>query len=74
MWQSPLYLELATREKMRELDRAAESALSATRLKPVRPGCLRRSLARRLVSLGHHLDPHADGQAQPNGRPRLASR
>ena len=74
MWDAPLYLEYAGRERMRELAQATERVRFRARVQPSRPGGLRRSLARRLVSLGLHLDPQAASPAIPNSRPRLASR
>jgi len=74
MWDSPLYLEYITDERMGELARTTERARSLGRLQPSPPCGLRRRLARRLVSLGLHLDPQAAGPAVPNGRARLASR
>ena len=74
MWDSPVYLEYAGRERMKELAQATDRGRVRARLQPSRPCGLRRSLARRLVSLGLHLDPQAGSPAAPNGRPRLASR
>jgi hypothetical protein len=74
MWDSPVYLEYAGRERMKELARATNRDRIRARLRPSRPCGLRRGLARRLVSLGLHLDPHATTPTAANGRPRLASR
>lgn len=74
MWDSPVYLEYAGRERMKELAQAVDRDRVRARLQPSRPGGLRRRLARRLVSLGLHLDPQAAVPTTPNGRPQLASR
>ena len=83
MWDAPLYLEYAGREKMRELARQVRSARPEARLQPSRPCGLRRNVARRLVSLGLYLDPQArlpEGHSGHyvsrgrGGRTRLASR
>jgi hypothetical protein len=74
MWESPLYLEYASRERIREVARETESACLKARLQPSRPCGLRRRLARRLVSLGLRLDPHAAGSSASGGRARLAPR
>jgi hypothetical protein len=72
MWEAPLYLEYASRERMREVARETQSACLKARLQPSRPCGLRRRLARRLVSLGLRLDPHAAGSSASGGRARLA--
>ena len=74
MWEAPLYLEYASRERMREVARESLGACLKTRLQPSRPCGLRRRLARRLVSLGLYLDPHAAGLLPSGGRGRLAHR
>jgi hypothetical protein len=81
MWDAPVYLEYAGRERVKELGREAERISSQTKLRPSRPCGMRRHLARRLVSLGLYLDPQArlpDGQSGGHvarrGRTRLASR
>jgi hypothetical protein len=72
MWEAPLYLEYASRERMREVARETQSACLKARLQPSRPCGLRRRLARRLVSLGLRLDPHAAGSSASGGRARVA--
>jgi len=74
MWDAPLYLEYASRERMREVARESLGACLKARLQPSRPCGLRRRLARRLVSLGLYLDPHAAGPLPSGGRGRLAHR
>jgi hypothetical protein len=74
MWEAPLYLEYASRERMREVARETQSACLRARLQPSRPCGLRRRLARRLVSLGLYLDPQAAGSSTSGGRARLAPR
>lgn len=74
MWEAPLYLEYASRERMKELAQAADRAGLRARTRASPPCGLRRRVARRLVSLGLHLDPQAAGPPAPNGQPRLASR
>jgi hypothetical protein len=72
MWEAPLYLEYASRERMKEVARETQSACLKARLQPARLCGLRRRLARRLVSLGLYLDPHAAGSSTSGGRDRLA--
>jgi hypothetical protein len=72
MWEAPLYLEYASRERMKEVAREAESACLKARLQPSRLCGLRRRLARRFVSLGLYRDPHAAGSSASGGRGRLA--
>ena len=72
MWEAPLYLEYASRERMKEVARETQSACLKARLQPSRVCGLRRRLARRLVSLGLYLDPHAAGSSTSGGRGRLA--
>jgi hypothetical protein len=72
MWDAPLYLEYVSRERMGEAAREAQSACLKARLQPSRPCGLRRRLARRLVSLGLHLDPLAAGPPASGSRARLA--
>ena len=78
MWDAPLFMEYASRERIKELSRLARSSRPGPRPEPThrpsRPGGLRRRLARRLVSLGLYLDPQAYGPASSSGRPRLAHR
>jgi hypothetical protein len=74
MWEAPLYLEYASRERMRDVARETQSACLKARLQPSRPRGLRRRLARRLVSLGLRLDPQAAGSLASGGRARLVSR
>jgi hypothetical protein len=78
MYDAPLFMEYACRERIKDLSRLAESSRPRPRTapthRPARPGGLRRRLARRLVSLGLYLDPQAGGPASSNGRPRLAHR
>ena len=72
MWEAPLYLEYASRERMKDVARETESACLKARLQPSRLCGLRRRLARRLVSLGLRLDPHAGGSMPSGDRGRLA--
>jgi hypothetical protein len=76
MWEAPLYLEYASRERMKEVARETQSACLKARLQPSRLCGLRRRLARRLarrlVSLGLYLDPHAAGSSASGGGGRLA--
>lgn len=73
MWDTPLYLEYASHERMSELDRVTKRAQARARARVSRPCGLRRSLARGLVCVGLHLDPQAAQPPAHNGRPRLAS-
>jgi hypothetical protein len=74
MWEAPLYLEYASRERMREVARETQGACLRARLQSSQPCGLRRRLARRLVSLGLYLDPHAAGSLASGGRARPAPR
>jgi hypothetical protein len=74
MWDAPLYLEYASRERMRELARETESACLKTRLELSRPCGLRQRLARRLVFWGPYRNPRAAGSLPSGGRARLAPR
>ncbi len=74
MWDSPLYLEYAGRERIRELAAQAESARPEARFRTSQACGVRRHLARHLVSLGLRLDPQADVFVGANGRPHLAPR
>lgn len=74
MWDSPLYLEYAGRERIRELTSQAESARPAARAGASHACGVRRHLARSLVLLGLYLDPQADVFVGGNGRPHLAPR
>ena len=56
MWYSPLYLEVYSRERQRELSgQLARCRLAEEYQRPLRPRW-RRSLARRLASLSLRLD------------------
>jgi hypothetical protein len=74
MWDSPLFVEYATRERVRELTLEAERISLERSLRPPQPRGLRRRLARGLNFLGLHLDPQTSGPASPTSRPRLAPR
>jgi hypothetical protein len=74
MWDSPLYLEYAGRERIRELAAQAASARPKASLRTSQACGVRRHLARRLVSLGLYLDPQADVFAGANSRPHPAPR
>lgn len=74
MWDSPLYVEYAARERMRELTSEAQRVSLETTLQTPRPRGLWRRLARGLISLGLHVDPQVSGPASPTRRPRLAPR
>jgi hypothetical protein len=72
MWEAPLYLEYASRERMKEVARETESACLKARLQPSRLCGLRRRLARGFVSLGLYQDPHGAGSSASGSRGRLA--
>jgi hypothetical protein len=72
MWDSPLYLEYAARERMRDLAAEAQRLSLETTLQPRRARGLRRRLARGLIFLGLRLDPQLSGPAPATGRPGLA--
>jgi len=74
MWDSPLYLEYAGRERIRELAALAASSRPEARLRTSQACGMRRHLARSLVSLGLYLDPQADVFVGANGRPHPAPR
>jgi hypothetical protein len=74
MWDSPLYVEYAAREGMRELTSETQRVSLETTLQPPRPRGLWRRLARGLISLGLHRNLKASGPASPISRPRLAPR
>jgi hypothetical protein len=74
MWDSPLYMEYATRERMRELAVEADRLSLERSLQQPRLHWLRRRLARGLIFLGLRLDPEVSGPPSPTSRPRLAPR
>jgi len=74
MWDSPLFVEYATRERVRELTLEAERISLERSLQPPQPRGLRRRLARGLISLRPRLDHQASDPASANSRPRLAPR
>jgi hypothetical protein len=61
MWDSPLYVEYAARERMRELTSEAQRVSLETNSQAPRPHGLRRRLVRGLISLGLHPDPQLSG-------------
>jgi hypothetical protein len=74
MWESPLYLEYAGRERIRELAAQVAAAHPKARLRTAQTCGVRRHLARHLVSLGLYLDPQTDVFAGANSRPHAAHR
>jgi hypothetical protein len=74
MWESPLYLEYAGRERIRELASQVATAHPKARLRTAQTCGVRRHLARSLVSLGLYLDPQADVFVGANDRPHLVPR
>jgi hypothetical protein len=74
MWDAPLYLEYASRERMREAARETQSACLRARLEPSRPCGLHHRLARRLAFWGLYRKSRAAGSLASGGRARLAPR
>jgi hypothetical protein len=72
MWDSPLYLEYAVRERIRDLASEAQRLSLETSSQPPRARGLRRVLARGLIFLGLHLDPQLRRPAPITSQPRLA--
>jgi hypothetical protein len=72
MWDSPLYVEYAARERMRELASEGQRVSLERSLAPARVRGLRRRLGRGLIFLDLHLDPRLSGRASPTSRPGLA--
>ena len=74
MWDSPLDVEYATRERTRELTSEAQRVSLETSLQPPRPRGLRRRLVRGLISLGLPVDHEVSSPGSPTSQPRLAPR
>jgi hypothetical protein len=72
MWDSWLYAEYATRERMRELASEAQRVSLETTLQAPRAGGLRCRLVRDLTSLRPQLDLQISGPAPAAGRAGLA--